>query len=129
VRLLLDSNVLYWSVFDRQSLTPRVRQLLEDDGNELFVSRASLWELSAKTARGRLPMPETSISFLLEQIERNCMVTLPIETAHILQTETLPHHHSDPFDRMIVAQALILDLIILTSDDKIPLYEVNVIWK
>jgi PIN domain nuclease of toxin-antitoxin system len=129
LRLLLDSNVLYWAFFQGQSLTPRVRQLLEDDRNDLFVSRASIWELSAKTARGRLAMPESSVRFLLERIEQTGMTIIPIEDAHILRTETLPHHHSDPFDRLIVAQAMEQNLTILSSDDEIPLYDVKVIWE
>jgi len=129
LRLLLDSNVLYWSVFDHGSLTPRVRQLLEDDQNELFVSRASIWELSAKTAKGKLAMPESSVRFLLDRIELTGMTVVPIQDSHILRTETLPHHHGDPFDRMIIAQAMENDLTILTSDEQIPLYDVKVIWK
>jgi PIN domain nuclease of toxin-antitoxin system len=129
LKLLLDSNVLYWSVFERYRLTPRVRELLEDETNQIYVSRASLWELSAKTARGRLPMPDSSIRFLIERIKHTGMITLPIETAHILRTETLPHHHGDPFDRMIVAQALEDGCTILTSDSDIPKYDAPVIWK
>ena len=125
---LLDSNVLYWSIFGGLSLTPSVRQLIEDDQNKLFVSRASIWELSAKTTKGRLPMPESSVRFLLEHIQQTGMITLPIEIVNILRTETLPHHHGDPFDRMIVAQAMQENLMILSSDDKIPLYDVTVIW-
>jgi PIN domain nuclease of toxin-antitoxin system len=128
LRLLLDSNVLYWLFFNRPQLTPRVLSLLSDEGNELFVSRASLWELSAKTARGRLPMPGSSIRFLLERIEEAGMTTIPIENSHILRTETLPHHHGDPFDRVIVAQALEAGLTILTSDTEIPKYDAPVIW-
>jgi PIN domain nuclease of toxin-antitoxin system len=115
--------------FNRPRLTPRVLSLLSDEGNELFVSPASLWELSAKTARGRLPMPDSSIRFLLERIEQTGMITLPIETANILRTETLPHHHGDPFDRLIVAQALEEGLTILTSDSDISKYDAPVIWK
>ncbi|SNT40382.1 PIN domain nuclease, a component of toxin-antitoxin system (PIN domain) [Granulicella rosea] len=129
MKLLLDSNVLYWSVFDREKLTAKVRELLEADQNELFVSRASLWELSAKASRGGLAMPDSSIRFLLGRVEEIGITTLPIEMSYILKSETLPYHHSDPFDRLIVAQALEEGLTILTSDSDIPRYDAPVIWR
>ena len=129
MRLLLDSNVLLWLIFSRRLLTDRVRQLLEDDRNEMFVSRASVWELSIKIAKGKLPMPGNSISYVLHQMKKLGIVVVSIEAVHILRTETLPHHHGDPFDRMIVAQALEEELTILTSDEKIRLYGAKVIWR
>ena len=102
---------------------------MRDDGNDLFVSSASVWELSIKVAKGKLPMPGSSIQYVIGQMAAMRMTLLPIQTAHILRTETLPHHHGDPFDRMIVAQALEEDLTILTSDSEIPKYDAPVIWK
>lgn len=128
MRLLLDSNVLLWLIFSRHLLSAKVRRLLEDDRNDLFVSRASIWELSIKVAKGKLPMPGGSIRYVVDQISMLGIVVVPIETAHILGTETLPHFHGDPFDRMIVAQALEEDLTILT-DETIPLYAAEVIWR
>jgi PIN domain nuclease of toxin-antitoxin system len=129
LRLLLDSNVLLWSLSDRKKLTPRVRQLIDDDLNELFVSRTSVWELSAKVAAGRLAMPGSTIQSLLDQIAIAGLSVLELEDRYILRSETLPFHHSDPFDRLLIAQALEEDLTILSSDEKIPLYDVKVIWK
>ncbi len=129
MRLLLDSNVLLWLIFNRALLTPLGLQLLVDERNELFVSRASLWELSIKVAKGKLSMPGFSVRYLLDQIEKTGMTVIPIDDSHILRTETLPHHHGDPFDRMIVAQAMEEDLTILSSDRAIPLYAVTVLWK
>jgi len=129
LRLLLDSNVLLWSLSDRKRLTPRVRRMLEDGHNELFVSQASVWELSIKVAKGKLALPGSSVRSLLDQIAKTGMNVLPIEDAHILRTETLLHHHRDPFDRILVAQALEEDLTILTSDADIPKYDAPVIWR
>lgn len=129
MRLLLDSNVLVWSLSDRKRLTPRVRRMLEDNQNELFVSRVSVWELSIKVAKGKLTMPGSSVRSLLEQIAETGMTVLPIEDAHILRTETVPHHHRDPFDRILVAQALEGGLTILTSDSEISKYDAPVIWQ
>lgn len=128
MKLLLDSNVLLRSIFDRTLLTPTVLQLLVDESNNLFVSRATLWELSIKIAKGKLEMPGSSIQYLLDQIERMGMTVVPIENSHILRTGTLPAHHRDPFDRMIVAQAIEEDFAILSSDQHIPLYGAKVVW-
>ena len=114
---------------DRTKLTPRTLQIVEDDQNELFVSRTSIWELSAKVAAGRLAMPGSTIQSLLDQIAVAGLIVLELEDRFILRTETLPYHHSDPFDRILIAQALEEDLTILTSDSEIPLYAAPVIWK
>jgi len=129
LRLLLDSNVLLWALSDRKRLTAKVRRLIESDEHELFVSRASIWELSIKVAKGRLEMPGSSIQSLLDEIGKMGMLILPIVDAHILRTETLPHHHGDPFDRMIVAQALEEGCTILSSDAALAAYDAKVIWR
>jgi PIN domain nuclease of toxin-antitoxin system len=129
LRLLLDSNVLLWALSDRNRLTPRVRRLLEANEHELFVSRASVWELSIKVAKGKLEMPGSSIRSLLAELGKMGILILPIGDAHILRTETLPHHHGDPFDRMLVAQALEEDCTILSSDATLAAYDAKVIWR
>jgi len=129
LRFLLDTNVLLWSIFERHKLTPRVRQIIDDDLNELFLSRTSLWEMSAKAATGRLPLVGRSIVFVLEQVERTGLNLLELEDRYILRTETLPQHHGDPFDRILVAQALEEGLTILSADSDIPKYDAPVIWK
>ena len=128
MRLLLDSNVFLWLLTNRAFLTRRTLALLEDDSNEMFVSSASLWELAIKVAKGKLILPGSSVASLYKQATLIGVTILPITTAHILRTETLPHHHRDPFDRMIVAQAIEENLTILTSDSEIPRYSVPVIW-
>ncbi len=129
MRLLIDSNVLLWSFSDRKRLTPKVLQLIEDDTNDLIVSQASIWEIAIKVAKGTLMIPGSSVRSLLDQIEMTGMSILSIENSHILRMEKLPFHHRDPFDRIIVAQAIEEGLPILASDEDIPLYAVTVIWK
>jgi PIN domain nuclease of toxin-antitoxin system len=129
LRLLLDSNVLLWALSDRKRLTAKVRRLLESEEHELFVSRASIWELSIKVTKGRLEMPGSSIQSLLDEIGKMGILVLPISDTHILRTETLPHDHGDPFDRMIVAQALEEGCTILSSDTALAAYDARVIWR
>ena len=129
MRLLLDSNVLLWALSDRKRLTAKVRRLLELDEHELFVSRASIWELSIKVAKGRLEMPGSSVRSLLDEIGKMGILILPISDAHILRVQTLPHHHGDPFDRMIVAQAKANGLALLVSSDaEIAAHYPRTIW-
>jgi PIN domain nuclease of toxin-antitoxin system len=129
LKLLLDSNVVYWAITNPHKLTSRAHQLIANGLNELYVSSASLWELSIKIAKGKLVVPSGTVRSLYEQIDRLGIVVLPITRVHIIRTETLPHHHGDPFDRMIVAQALEEGMTILTSDTQIPLYSAPVVWK
>jgi PIN domain nuclease of toxin-antitoxin system len=129
LKFLFDSNVLLWSFSNRSKLTPRVRQIIDDSQNEFFVSRTSLWELSATVAAGRISMPGNSIQALIDQLETASLPILELENRYILRTETLPYHHSDPFDRILIAQAMEENLTILSSDSKFPLYDAPVIWK
>ena len=129
MRVLVDSNVLYWYLGDRAKLTPRVLKLLDDGSNDLYVSSVSLWELSIKVAKGKLTVPGNSIRSFYEQVDRIGITILTVTKGHILRTASLPHHHRDPFDRMIVAQALEESLTILTADSDIPKYAAPVIWK
>ncbi len=129
MKLLLDANVLIWLLTDKPRLSAKALAVLEDDTHTLHVSRASLWEISAKIAAGRLDMPGNSVQFVLDQLELMGVEILPITDDYILRTEWLPRHHADPFDRILVAQALALGLTILTADRDIPRYDAPVIWK
>jgi PIN domain nuclease of toxin-antitoxin system len=106
-----------------------VNQALDDGSNDLFLSSASLWEMSIKIAKGKLSVPDQSVQSLYEQVERLGIAILSITRSHILRTETLPHLHGDPFDRMIIAQALEEGLTILTSDGHIARYDVSILWE
>jgi PIN domain nuclease of toxin-antitoxin system len=129
LRFLLDANVLLWSFTDRKKLTPRIRQIIDEEANEFFVSRTCIWELSAKAARGGLPLIGPTIQSLIHQIDIIGIAVLELEDRYILRSETLPFHHRDPFDRILVAQALEEGLTILTSDSDIPRYDVPTVWK
>lgn len=129
MKVLLDSNVLVWMFLERTKLTRRAIEIPEDDKNEFFVSRTSFWELSATVAAGRLKMPGDSIQYLMDQVAKAPIIVLELEDRYILRTQTLSYHHSDPFDRILVAQALEHDLTIMTADKTIPLYQAPVIWR
>lgn len=89
---------------------------------------ASLWELALKASSGRLEFPQPASAYLARQAANNKVELVPIELRHIAQAESLPFYHRDPFDRMLVAQAMVEDLVLLTIDRQLGRYGVPVIW-
>jgi PIN domain nuclease of toxin-antitoxin system len=126
---LIDSNILLWWFAEPHKLTMRVHALLADPANEVFVSEATIWELATKINKGKLTNFGASIQVLLDEIVEENMTLLPIKLAHILRTEALPHHHRDPFDRMLIAQAMEEKIPLIASDEQIQKYDLAVIWE
>jgi PIN domain nuclease of toxin-antitoxin system len=120
VRLLLDTHVLIWALSLDERLVAAIADLLEDPANEVHVSAASAWEVAIKRALGQLQAPED----LAEAINSVGFGSLPITVGHALRAGGLPAHHRDPFDRMLVAQAQIEGLAIVTRDEQIARYDV-----
>jgi PIN domain nuclease of toxin-antitoxin system len=128
VRALLDTHAFLWWITDDPQLSSRAREIIADGCNELFFSAASGWEIAIKARLGRLEVPEDLERFLTEQLSRNAIRALPIYLSHALHTYTLPGHHRDPFDRLLVSQALLEKLPVLSADPQIALYPVEVVW-
>lgn len=112
----------------RRHLSPGSLSLLSDPENQLFLSAASSWEIAIKYAIGKLPLPMPPAEYVPSRMEISGTSALPILHAHALQVGTLPRHHGDPFDRLLIAQAQVEGLIILTSDRQFSAYEVEVFW-
>jgi PIN domain nuclease of toxin-antitoxin system len=121
VRFLLDTNVLVWSL--AETLKPDILDALADPENELFVSDVSLWELAIKTGQGKLRIPAD----LDEQMERLEMKAVAMNRTHIAAYRELPPLHRDPFDRMLVAQAKVENLILVTRDRLLADYDITVL--
>jgi PIN domain nuclease of toxin-antitoxin system len=102
--------------------------VIRDGNNELFFSAASGWEIAIKTQLGRLQLPDNLEQFIVDQLSLNTILALPIQLRHALHVYTLPQHHRDPFDRMLVAQSQVENLPILTTDPQIAQYDVETIW-
>jgi PIN domain nuclease of toxin-antitoxin system len=128
VKLLVDTHTFLWALLQDHRLSAKAKQILLSDEHELFFSLVSLWEFPIKIKTGRLNALGSSVSYLRDEMENYSMQLLPIRYEHVLQLEALPVHHSDPFDRLLVAQAITESLPILTSDAKFSLYPVKVIW-
>ncbi len=124
IALLLDSHALLWWEADDARLSERAREQIELEESVVFFSAVSLWELAIKQALGRLRLPDTLSSRLVEEGFQE----VPVTAAHGLLAGGLPRHHSDPFDRMLVAQARSEGLTIITADTRIAAYDVPVLW-
>jgi PIN domain nuclease of toxin-antitoxin system len=128
MKLLLDTHTFLWWILDDPRLSLRALELIGDDRNMLYWSAASSWEVSIKYVLGRLPLPETPEQFLPAELGRNRVESLPIVDAHVFRAGQLPRHHGDPFDRMLVAQSQVESLGIISNDQQLAYYNVEVHW-
>lgn len=103
MNLLLDTHIFLWFVFAELQQNPYVRTLIRDGANVKFLSMASVWEMAIKHSIGKLSLTQPFDQFLSEQIGRNGFRLLPITFEHVVQVSSLPLHHRDPFDRLIIA--------------------------
>lgn len=128
MRLLLDTCTFLWTVAGAVDLSERARELIEDPHNEVFLSAASTWEIAVKHALGRLPLPATPDQFVPQQRERHGIEALPINEESTLHVARLPALHRDPFDRLLVCQAIVHGLVVLGPDPLIAQYPVRTTW-
>jgi PIN domain nuclease of toxin-antitoxin system len=112
MRLLLDTHIFLWAVQGNASLQPRVRRMMEA-AEQIYVSAASIWEIAIKTRLGKI---EASAVDLVDAIEASGFLELPVRARHAVRVADLPLHHTDPFDRLLVSQAMVEPLRLLTVD-------------
>ena len=124
MNLLLDTHVLLWTLNDDPTLSPLARAAITDGRNVVFVSAATAWEITIKKALGKLRAPTGDY---LHELHRHRFTPLDITTEHALAVENLPPHHADPFDRMLVAQAQVEKLTLVTRDERLRDYAVPII--
>lgn len=110
-----------------QRLSRQAQAILEDPTNELFLSAASSWEISIKYALGKLPLPVPPLEYVPGRMKTSGIAPLPVEHSHALHAGALPLHHADPFDRLLIAQAQLEGLTILTADFQFGAYEVDLL--
>ena len=128
MRALLDSHVLLWWLVDDDRLSDRARRLIGNADSEIFFSAASSWELSIKVGLGRLELPGRPRTIIPKVLREQSIQPLDVTHAHALAVAELPAHHRDPFDRMLICQALVHGLVILTPDDLVRRYPVRTMW-
>ena len=122
MRLLLDTHIFLWLIHDNRRLSDKYRQEIYDLNNELFLSVVSIWECVIKYQIGKLNFPSSPEIYLPLQRREHLIKTLTIDENSIAQLINLPLRHRDPFDRLIISQALQYDLKIMTQDQKIIAY-------
>lgn len=128
MQLLLDTHIFLWYILGDTQLNSKIRLLLQDPANQLFLSIASIWEVGIKVSTGKLALSEPLEAYFLEQMWINSVQLLPITPAHVAHVSTLPFHHRDPFDRMLVAQSLTEDMSIVSADSLLDAYSVTRLW-
>lgn len=128
MRVLLDTCTFLWLIAAAPELSDRAREVFADPHNEVFLSSASAWEVAVKHALGRLPLPAPPSRFVPEERDRHGIEPLAIDEESALHVARLPLLHKDPFDRILVCQAIIHGLIILGPDPLITQYPVRSTW-
>jgi len=126
--LLIDTHAAIWFVTENEKLPLKTKKIIESVENTCYVSLATFWEIAIKHSLGRLDL-HSDLKRVFDIIEQTGFELLPITTGHILVNASLSHHHHDPFDRIIIAQAIHEGLQIVTKDEQFVQYDVPVIWE
>ena len=128
MRLLLDTHILLWVLGEPQRIAPGIRRDIEDLSNAVLISAVCAWEIATKHAIGKLPLPESPEALLDRAVAELRGVELSISRRHALRSASLPPHHRDPFDRLLVAQALLEGATLVTADPLLPVYGATLLW-
>jgi PIN domain nuclease of toxin-antitoxin system len=128
MRYLLDTGIWLWSIGQVSRLNQKVRSTLIDPQHDLYFSAASVWEIAIKASIGRLQLPEPPQILIPRETARLGLRPLPVTQHHALSVYHLPTHQGDPFDRMLVGQALTEGLTLITADQGVRKYQVPLLW-
>ena len=128
MKVLLDTHTFPWFFGGSSQLSPVARTIIEDDANTVFLSLASLWELAIKTSLGKFRLGQPFEQFILQQLTPYDITLLDIAFRHITAVATLPLHHRDPFDRLLIAQAMVERVPLISADTAFDAYAVGRIW-
>src|SRR5450830_53774 len=128
MRLLLDTHVFLWWVYDDPKLSQTARDLILDSANTKYVSDATAWELAIKAGQGKLKLNLSVGEFYIKYVNQNYFETVPLALSHLFMVERLPLHHKDPFDRLLVVHAQSEKLKIVSADSALDAYEIERFW-
>jgi PIN domain nuclease of toxin-antitoxin system len=128
MRVILDTNSFLWFISGNEKLSNAAKIFISDFNNELILSTASLWEIAIKISIGKLELSQPYDKFIPQQLEENDIAILPITLKHLTKLIDLSFKHRDPFDRLIIAQALSEDLPVISSDIMFSEYPIKLIW-
>lgn len=125
---LIDTHVFLWGAVDETRISKKAFSVMENADNDLYISSASIWEIIIKARAGKLELPFKINQFIADQMSALKLKPLPIQISHAENLYKLPDHHKDPFDRMLVSQAQVENIDIITSDLLIAKYDIKVVW-
>ena len=128
MRLLLDTHSFLWFAGGNDGLSPKARAAIEDMNNAAYLSMASLWEMAIKINIGKLELPKPLGVLVSEQIRENEFAMLRSEVEHFMVYTELPLYHRDPFDRMMIAQAQVENLSVVSKDAAFADYDIDLLW-
>lgn len=128
MRYLLDTGVWLWSLWEPERISRQGRAVLGDFRHELFLSAVTSWEVSIKCGAGKLTLPEAPGTYVPRRMADQGLRPLPVSHQHALAVFGLPDHHRDPFDRLLIAQANLEDMILITADRMVRKYPVQILW-
>jgi PIN domain nuclease of toxin-antitoxin system len=128
MKYLIDTHVFLWWNLGTQQLSDRVVDIISDGNNEIFLSAASAWEIAIKVAKKKLTIPEEPAQFVSSRMQYHGFQPLPVQIHHATGVYELPMYHTDPFDRLLIAQSRIESLPLLSADANIRRYDLEVIW-
>ncbi len=128
MKVLIDTHALLWLITDDDRLSKNARQIFLSSESRLFFSAASLWEICIKMSLGKISLKNGWFQTIQKEMEINTIQWLPIEMTHCAEVAEMPFHHRDPFDRMLIAQAIVEDLQLLSRDRRISDYAIERIW-
>jgi len=128
MKVLLDTHAFLWLITGDDRLSEIARRTFLDPASKLFFSAASLWEICIKKNLGKLSLKSGWLETIQDELKVNAIQWLSIEMPHCAELTKLPFHHRDPFDRMLIAQAMVEDLLLLSRDGRLSAYEIKRIW-
>jgi len=128
MKLLLDTCAFLWLTTDSEELSEQAKVLFKNTENPVYLSCVSVWEIVVKHQLGKLPLPDEPEIFIKQQCQQHIIEMLPLTDNAVYHLSRLPKHHRDPFDKMLVCQAIEHGLTILTSDGLIAQYPVSTVW-
>jgi PIN domain nuclease of toxin-antitoxin system len=128
VKILLDTCAFLWLVSDAKELSDQAKELFQNTDNAVYLSSVSVWEIVVKNKLGKLPLPDAPEQFINEQCEKHFIENISLDNKSIFHLTELPSYHRDPFDRMLICQAIEHNFTLLTSDELIIQYPVKTAW-
>ena len=128
MRILLDTHAFLWTAIESSQLSQRAKDLFLNSQTELYLSAASIWEMAIKSSLGKLIFDKPIESYVLDLLQKNAIQLLNIEFRHVIRVATLPFHHRDPFDRLLISQALEEKIALLSCDTIFDTYGIERLW-